>query len=118
SGNNGFGICGVAFGTKVLILKCGDNSGTSVDFGYEGIVYAADRHAKVVNNSWGGTNRTQSGEDIVNYALGKDCIVTAAAGNESVFENLYPASYPHVLAVAAVDETNTIAGFSSYSTHV
>jgi len=124
SGNNGIGICGVAFGSKVLILKCADNSGSDVAFGYEGIVYAADRGAKVVNNSWGGSNRTQSGEDIVNYAR-VSCVVVAAAGNsgtqevqDGVLEGLYPALYNHVLSVDAVDESGAITDFSNFNPRV
>ncbi|MFI5263908.1 MAG: S8 family serine peptidase, partial [Candidatus Kapaibacterium sp.] len=118
SGNNNIGICGVAFGAKLLILKCGDNSGNNVEFGYEGIVFAADHGAKVVNNSWGGTNRSQVGQDIVDYATSKNCVVVAASGNSGVFQNLYPASYDHVLSVAAVDQSDNITSFSNYNPHV
>ncbi|MEP7233899.1 MAG: S8 family peptidase [Ignavibacteriota bacterium] len=118
SGNNALGVIGVAFGAKLLDLKCGDNSGSTVAFGYEGIVYAADMNAKVVNNSWGSTDRSQSGQDIVNYATAKNCLVVAASGNSAAFQNLYPASYDHVLSVAATDETNRLAGFSNYNVKV
>ncbi len=118
SGNNKIGVCGVAFGAKVLILKCGDNGGGDVSFGYEGIVYAADRDAKAVNNSWGGTNRSQVGQDIVNYATAKNCVVVAASGNSYSFQDFYPSSFDHVLSVAALDESSTITGFSNYNTHV
>jgi len=125
SGNNGVGICGVAFGAKLLPLKCGDNGGNDVSFGYEGIVYAADMGAKVVNNSWGGPNRTQVGQDIVNYANAKNCVVVAASGNggqqesaDGQLESLYPAAFEHVLGVAAADQTGSVTGFSNYNTHV
>ena len=118
SGNNGIGVCGVAFGAKILILKCGDSTGGDVSFGYEGIVYAADRGAKVVNNSWGGTNRSQIGQDIVNYATAKNCAVVAASGNSYAFQDFYPSSFDHVLSVAAVDESGSITDFSNFNTHV
>jgi hypothetical protein len=125
SGNNNVGICGVAFGAKLLILKCASDAGQDVSFGYDGIVFAADHGAKVVNNSWGGTNRTQSGQDIVNYAVSKNCVVVAAAGNggdqesvDGVLEGLYPAQYDHVLSVDAIDATGTITSFSNFNTSV
>jgi hypothetical protein len=118
SGNNGLGVCGVAFGAKILAIKCSDGSGQYVTFGYEGILFAADQHAKVVNNSWGGTNRSQVGQDIVTYANAKNCVVVAASGNNYSFQDFYPSSYDHVLSVAAVDEGGRIAGFSNYNTHV
>ena len=118
SGNNSIGICGVAFGAKILLLKCGDNNGNDVAFGYEGIIMAADMGAKVVNNSWGGSNRSQVGQDIVDYATSKNCVVVAASGNSSSFDNLYPASYDHVLSVGAVDESGHFTNFSNYNTRV
>ncbi|HYM20094.1 MAG TPA: S8/S53 family peptidase [Candidatus Kapabacteria bacterium] len=118
AGNNGIGICGVAFGSKLLALKCGDDQGQNVAFGYEGIVYAADMGAKVVNNSWGGTGYSQIGQDIVNYATARNCVVVAAAGNYNTFEDLYPASYAHAMSVGAVDQAAGYAGFSDYGTHV
>ncbi len=125
SGNNGIGICGVAFGAKLLPLKCGDNGGNDVSFGYEGIVYAADMGAKVVNNSWGGSVRSQVGQDIVNYANAKNCVVVAASGNggaqesaDGRLESLYPGAYDHVLGVAAVDQGGSVTSFSNYNTRV
>lgn len=118
SGNNSIGVCGVAFGAKILAIKCSDGSGQYVTFGYEGILFAADQHAKVVNNSWGGTNRSQVGQDIVEYANAKNCVVVAASGNNYSFQDFYPSSYDHVLSVAAVDEGGRITGFSNYNTHV
>jgi serine protease len=125
SGNNKLGICGVALGAKALVLKCADDNGQDVAFGYEGIIYAADHHAQVVNNSWGGTNRTQVGEDIINYAVKKNCAVVAASGNGGVqesndhrLEGLYPASYQHVLSVSALDPNGKVTDFSNYNTQV
>ncbi|MBS1904159.1 MAG: S8 family serine peptidase [Bacteroidetes bacterium] len=117
-GNNITGICGIAFGARLLPLKCGDDLGGSVAFGYEGIVYAADMGAKIVNNSWGGTGFSQLGQDVVNYATAKNCLVVAAAGNDQTLEDLYPASFNHVLSVCATDQLDGLAYFSSYGRHV
>ncbi|MDP4237490.1 MAG: S8 family peptidase, partial [Bacteroidota bacterium] len=72
----------------------------------------------VVNNSWGGTNRSQVGQDIVDYANSRNCVVVAASGNSGTFDNLYPASYDHVLSVAAVDEGGNVTSFSNFNAHV
>ncbi|MEI8133733.1 MAG: S8 family serine peptidase [bacterium] len=126
SGNNKTGICGVAFGAKLLIIKCSGDGGNDVAFGYEGIVYAADRGAKLVNNSWGGTGKTQSGEDIITYAISKNCVVVASAGNNGgsvedvyhVIEYLYPSAFQHVLSVGSTDNGGAISYFSEYNDRV
>ncbi len=117
-GDNKKGVVGVAFGAKILPLKCGDNNGNNVAFGYEGMVYAADMGAKVVNNSWGGSTRSEVGQDIVNYVTAKNCVVVAASGNNSLQQDFYPASYDHVLSVASVNQAAALSGFSNTGIHV
>lgn len=118
SGNNRAGVCGVAFGAKLLAIKCGDNGGQDVSFGYEGIIYAADMGSKVVNNSWGGNTRSDVGQGIVNYATAKNCVVVAASGNNGIFEDFFPASFDNVLSVSSVDEDGSLSSFSNRGTHV
>ncbi len=118
SGNNRSGVCGVAFGAKLLVIKCGDNTGSDVSFGYEGIVYAADMGSKVVNNSWGGNTRSDVGQGIINYATAKNCVVVAASGNDGRFEDFYPASFDNVLSVSSVDQNASLSSFSNFGTHV
>lgn len=117
--NNKKGVAGVCFGAKLLPIKCSGAFGTGVAFGYEGMVYAADMKASVVNNSWGGTNFSDVGQDIVDYVTGKNCLVVAAAGNASHEEDLYPASFKHVLSVGSTAINHTFSSdFSSYSIKV
>jgi serine protease len=117
--NNKKGIAGVCFGARLLPIKCSDAIGSGVSFGYEGMVYAADMGASIVNNSWGGTNFSDVGQDIVNYVTGKNCLVVAAAGNSGHEEDLYPASFKHVLSVGATSPGHQFASdFSSYSIYV
>ncbi len=118
SGNNRAGVCGVAFGAKLLALKCGDNTGVDISFGYEGIVYAADMGSKVVNNSWGGNMRSDVGQEIVNYATAKNCVVVAASGNSGILQDFFPASFNNVLSVSSVDQDASLSYFSNFGTHV
>ncbi len=117
--NNNKGVVGVCFGAKLLPIKCSGAFGRGVAFGYEGMVYAADMGASVVNNSWGGTNFSDVGQDIVDYVTGKNCLVVAAAGNSSHEEDLYPASFKHVLSVGSTTVNHVFSSdFSSYSIYV
>jgi thermitase len=67
----------------------------------EGIVYAADHGADVINISSGSPTPDPVQQDAVSYALGKGIAVVAAAGNESSAVIQYPAAHDGVVAVAA-----------------
>jgi serine protease len=118
SGNNLHGIAGIAFGAKLLAIKASDESGQSLDFGFDGIAYAADMHAKVVSCSWGGPTRSQAEQDVVDYAFGKDCAVVAASGNSGFYQEFFPASYDHVLSVGAIESDALVAGYTNFNTRV
>ncbi|MEV4429160.1 type VII secretion-associated serine protease mycosin [Streptomyces sp. NPDC053792] len=85
----------------------------------EGIRWAADHGADVINLSLGDDSKSahpDAGEDAaVQYALAKGVSVVASAGNggEKGDHISYPAAYPGVIAVAAVDRYGTHASFST-----
>ena len=85
-----------------------------------GVLAAAARHAGVINLSVGGTSRDFIFQEAIAAAFGKGSLVVAAAGNEEANGNpvVYPASYPHVLTVAASTEEDSPAAFSSSSNAV
>lgn len=117
--DNGIGISSVAFNARLLIVKAGaDNNATAIYKGYEGIKYAADNGANIINCSWGGPAGGSYGQDIINYAVAKGCLVIAAAGNEGSLEPEYPAFYSGVMAVSSVDNSDRKSNFSNYGTHI
>ena len=117
--DNGIGISSVAFNAKLLIVKAGaDNNGTIIYRGYEGIKYAADNGANIINCSWGGPGGGLFGQDIINYAVARGCLVIAAAGNENSLEPEYPAFYTGVMSVASVDNSDKKSTFSNYGSYV
>ncbi|HEY3873854.1 MAG TPA: S8 family serine peptidase [Candidatus Kapabacteria bacterium] len=121
TGDNHVGIAGVAFGARIIPIKISDNSGGLLDFGFQGIVYAADMHAELVNCSWGGPGQSSAEQAVIDYAYAKNCAVIAAAGNSGgdfPYEELFPGSYRHVLSCAAVDENGNVETFSNYNTEV
>ncbi len=117
-GNNHKGIAGVAFGARILPIKTAPDNSAMLDFPFEGMIYAADMHAKAVNCSFGGYNYSQAEQDAVNYTYAKDCAVVAASGNDGQFIDVYPGAYQHVLGVGAVDASGQIGSYSDYNTHV
>lgn len=113
--DNGVGIAGVGFKSKLLFVKCTpDPYDNGVYTGYEGIVYAADHGAQVINCSWGGTGGGQLGQDVIDYAVSKGSLVVAAAGNSGSQINHYPSAYKGVFAVASSTSTDRKSNFSNY----
>ncbi len=115
--NNGIGVAGVSWGARLMPVKVLNSSGNGsfADLA-EGLTWAADQGAQVINMSLGGTASPapQTMLDAVNYAYGKGAVMVAAAGNNARNEAFYPADFDHVIAVAATDSANLRAGFSDY----
>ncbi len=120
STDNVTGISGMGFRCRILPIKAtADNDGTArpgpyIERGFEGIVYAADMGADIVNLSWGGYGASQAELEVINYATAKGTLVVAAAGNDNVTTPEYPASYPNVISVAATDVSDGKAPYSNY----
>jgi thermitase len=108
------GNSGVAFNAKLLDVKVADNNGqTDALKVAKGIIWAADHNAQVINISIVISKPYPMLEYAVNYAWEKGCVLIAAAGNDGSSNPVYPAAYPHVIAVAASDKTNNLAPWSS-----
>lgn len=117
--DNAIGVASIAYNAKLLIVKAGpDDKPTSIYRGYEGIKYAADKGAHIINCSWGGTGGGQFGQDMVNYAIAKGCLVVAAAGNSANDVPIYPAAYEGVLAVANLQPNDQKGANSNYGSYV
>ncbi len=121
--NNGIGIAGIGFNCKIMAVKVSQGNLTSnneplIVYGFEGIQYAVDHGAKVINCSWGGGGYSQAEQDVINYAISKGALVVAAAGNDGVNESFYPASYSGVLSVGATDNNDIVSYYSNYGPSV
>ena len=118
--NNGIGMAGTGFKSKVLPIKIFTSSGNQFRYGYEAIALAADLGCKVINLSWGAEGAySQFGQDVINYAvLENDAVIIAAAGNTNDDLDFYPASFDNVLSIAASDMSDNKTFFSTYSHNV
>jgi type VII secretion-associated serine protease mycosin len=117
--NNYEGIAGLSWYNPLLPIKVLDETGSGQSFAVaEGIIWATEHGAKVINLSLGNYARSQFLHDAVRYAHARDVVLVAAAGNENTDQFSYPAAYPEVLAVAAVDEQKRRASFSNYGNYV
>lgn len=113
-GNNGRGVAGVAGGSKIMPVKVmGDNGTGGMSYVINGIKYAVDRGAKVINLSLGSTGVSQAMQDAVNYALNRGVVVVAASGNQNGPVGL-PGNNQGVVTVGAVDSSGARASYSNY----
>tara|TARA_B110000046_G_scaffold88676_2_gene96830 strand:+ start:69878 stop:72682 length:2805 start_codon:yes stop_codon:yes gene_type:complete len=107
--DNVTGLSGAGFKTKLLPVKIDQSSTGILTSAYEGIVYAADHGAFIINNSWGETVYRQYAQEIINYAaLNKGCLIIAATGNNKFENRFYPAAYDNVLAVGSLTTADTV----------
>jgi subtilisin family serine protease len=118
--DNGIGVAGVGFKCKIMPVKVSQNNFRSDDgsalivYGYAGIRYAAENGAHVINCSWGGEGASQMEQEVIDYVTRLGALVVAAAGNGSSNAPGFPAAYRNVVAVAATENSDVRAGYSSY----
>ena len=117
--NNNIGVVGVAWANQILPVRVLDASGS----GYfstisQGITYAANHGARIINLSLGGTSSSQTLQDAINYAWSKQCIVVAAAGNNGNSTPCYPAACNNVVSVAATGTADTYTSWSNYGSYI
>ena len=118
--DNVTGVAGMAYNCRIMAVKASrsdmrDSYNTPyIYYGFEGIKYAVDHGAKVINCSWGGYGFSQLEQDVINYAVNNGAVVVAAAGNDNSSDPLYPAGYNGVLSVAATDQNDVKSYFSNY----
>lgn len=118
--HNGVGTAGVAPGVKILPIKVLDENawGTYADIA-DGIRYAADNGADVINLSLGGTEYSRYLHEAVQYAYGKGCVIIAAAGNEGITNVHYPARFvPYVLSVGSARYDAQRPTYANYGRYI
>jgi len=113
--DNGIGIAGVGWNSKILPLKIATAAGgVSLDGAVAAIKYAADRGAKVINMSFGGYGAPESEREAVDYAWAKGSLLFASSGNDGISEVSYPAGFENVISVGATDSNDLAADFSNF----
>jgi thermitase len=117
--DNNEGIAGITWNCKILPVKSMDEEGSGYySWIIEGIIWAVDNGASVINLSLGGDVADPSLESALKYAYDNDVVIAAAAGNDSNYV-LYPAAYDaYCLAVAATDYDDMRASWSNFGPEV
>jgi thermitase len=113
--NNTIGVAGVCPDCSILDVKVLNDSGAgSSSVIANGISWAASNGAKVINMSLGLRVSSRTLEAAVNNAWSQGAVIVAAAGNAGTQAKIYPGAYPNVIAVAATDNNDAKASFSTY----
>ncbi|MFM7327053.1 MAG: S8 family peptidase, partial [Nodosilinea sp.] len=113
--NNGFGVTGVAYNARIMPVQVLSNSGSGSSLGVaNGIRYAANNGARVINLSLGG-GYSADVYSAIQYATGRGSIVVMASGNQGAAQPSYPAFHAteYGLSIGAVDSGSRIASFSN-----
>ncbi|MFQ5869882.1 MAG: S8 family serine peptidase, partial [Candidatus Zixiibacteriota bacterium] len=115
--DNGEGGAGIGFSARIIAAKGADDNGNLYAV-YTAITYCSDQGADIVNCSWGSGSYQYTYQQLINRAWENGTQVVASAGNEGNSFLRYPASYEHVISVAATDQSDHKAGFSSWGDSV
>ncbi len=125
--DNNKGIVGIAHNAKVMPIKAMDEAGEGEDsIIADGIIWAVDNGAKIINLSIGSEAQSKILDDALKYAVNKGCLLVGASGNKKGSVELqsdtirgsitnkvaFPGADPNVLAVSAVDRYDNITDFS------
>jgi len=116
--DNDIGVIGVAPGASLYAVKVLDKTGSGyVSDVILGIQWAIANDMQVINLSLGTSSDVQSLHDACDAAYAAGIVVVAAAGNSGDTnpdsDVRYPARYSNVIAVAATDDTDARASWSS-----
>jgi len=112
--NNGIGIAGLGVKCSIIPVKVLSKNGGSLISISEGLIWAADNGADVVNMSLGTYSENETLGEAVRYALSKGVTCVTTMGNDNIERRRYPAAYPGMIAVGSTDEKDNKSSFSNY----
>jgi thermitase len=115
--DNSTGVAGVAGQSKIMPIRITDTSGWGTWSGIaNGLVWAADRGARVANISFLGVTSSSSARSSAQYMKDKGGLVVVSGGNTGKLESYMKT--PTMIAVAATDANDNRANWSSYGDYI
>jgi len=117
--NNLLGVAGVAFNAVIMPVKILDNVGSgTVANEIDGIYFATNSGAKIINISFGGAGYTASEQTAVTDAYNSGVTIISSAGNAGSNIPEYPASFLESISVSAIRYDYTIPAYSNYGQYI
>lgn len=130
-GDNGIGVAGLSWGVRLMPIKITNRQGdASISAAAEGIRWAVDNGARIINLSFGGLEDSRAVRLAVEDAHRRGALLVAAAGNcgeiasfrdegcESINPPIYPAALSQVIAVGALGATGELAPYSETGSYI
>lgn len=115
--NNGAGSAGAAWGAKIMPVRIASPDAWAYwSTVAQGVYWAADNGAKVVNISYNGVSGSSTVQAAAQYLRNKGGVAIVAAGNSGGLENI--AANDALLSVSATNESDVRTSFSSYGAYV
>ncbi|WTO34771.1 S8 family serine peptidase [Streptomyces achromogenes] len=121
----GGGIKGLAPGAKIIPFRIDVGRLVGEEISRtpsvpKAIRAAADSDAKIINMSFGGGDVHDGTDTAIKYAVSKGKLLFASIGNDGDKGNMpsYPANFPGVVGVSALDKTGTVTKFSTFGNYV
>jgi serine protease len=113
--DNGTGVAGVSESALLSARVLNENGSGYWSDVADGIQWATDQGADVINMSLGGSSGSSTLKNAVEYAYNNGVYLAAAAGNDGPCSDCvgYPAAYQECVAVSALDSDGTLANYSS-----
>ena len=108
--NNGAGSPGTCPNCLLLEVRVGDSFVADVNSFAQGVVFAVDSGARVVQEALGTLSHSRFGQDAIDYAYRKGVVVIASAADEASNHHNYPANYNHTVEVNSVTKFADVAG--------
>src|SRR5579884_335980 len=130
-GNNGTGVAGLSWGVRLMPIKITDRYGdASIAAAADGIRWAVENGARIINLSFGGLEDSQTVRRAVQDAVSRGALLVAAAGNcgeittfrdegcDSINPPIYPAALEGVIAVGALGANDELAPYSETGEYI
>ena len=115
--DNDLNIAGLSPGLRLLPVKaCPDDNPYAITHGYQGLLFAAEQGARVVNLSWGADSYPGTMfQELIDYVVNDlDVVVVCAAGNSRIEETYYPAGFDGVISVTGINIDSSKQGLSTF----
>ena len=112
-GNNGIGIAGYCWTCRIMPVRITADGSASGQQIAQGIYWAVDHGARIITIGLNSGYESFDESEAVRYAHDKGVLVIASAGNTGNEALRYPAAYPGVLPVAAVNDSDVLYFWSS-----
>ena len=122
--HNGKGLAGSCPKCLFIPIKAAKNTNPeSISHGYDGLLYAAEHGAKVINLSWGSILTNDQFPKILKdliytVAVDMDVVIVAAGGNKGTELNYQPSSQEHVLGVTTMYQDTSMWVHGTYNTDI